>query len=163
MPLADSLLAAELTVNRANLGNTPASAGQKQAQAVANFWLTGLGPGGAAVLSVASGPIMTPGMIAAYSVNALAVINAKKVAKAVDTGMKAVILIGGIYGVHIMVQTPGDAGLAAELQQIWDSQQPSPALVAQKEAKAIKNYTIQCTAFGTGIPPVIPPQQGPIT
>jgi hypothetical protein len=107
---------------------------------------------------------MAPGIIGAYSTNALEAINAKKIAAAIDAAALALILVGGRYGAHIAVITPGPAGLASGLQRIWESQQVVPALVAKKEAKEIKNYTTQCIANGTGIPSVpIPPQTGPIT
>ncbi len=156
-------LEAELLATRQNTNNVPSVAGQKTATAIANFWTTGQGPGGASVIGAPTGPIMAPGIIGAYSTHALAVINAKKVATAIDTAALSLILAGGVYGAHIAVITPGPSGLASGLQRIWESHPAVPALAAKKEAKEIKNYTSQLVANGTGIPAVpIPPQVGPI-
>ncbi len=163
MALLKDALAAQLLASRGNLNNNPAQAGQEVATAIGTYWTTGLGPGGAAVPGVLVVPLITPDAVSAFSTFAAATINAKKLAKGIDTGAKSLILVGGIYGGHISISTPGADALAQALQSAWESHPETPVIAARKEANAIHNYTTALNASGTGIPPNIPPQQGPIT
>ena len=163
MALNTSGLESELKSNRGNLSNVPAMASLSKSQALANFWGTGLGPGGASVIGAQAIPLMTPGFTSAYaSLPAAEAIAAKQVAGSVNTGAISLILAGGVYGVHIAITSPGPSSLASELESVWKSQLPVE-VAAKKEAKAYENFTKSLTAFGSGIPPSVPPQTGPIS
>lgn len=163
MALIETLLAAQLTASYANTANNPFQAAQDLALAVSAFWMTGIGPGGAVVVAVQSTPLMMGPLTGAFAAHAPTPVVAQKVAKAIDNGFKIVLLVGGVYGGHIMMRTAGPGGLAAELTNVWQSPGSVPFLKARKVAKAIKNFTVQGTAYGTGIPPAVPPQVGPVT
>lgn len=143
--------------------SAPLSA-QIRAAAISAFWQTGTGPGGSSVIPTVAFPLMLNQFTSTLSAQYPSVdLVAQEIAAAVDIAMLTNILLGGTYGGHIVIVTPGPSGLGSELAGIWQSQFPSPSIVAQKEAQAYLNYTTGCTAFGTGIPPVIPPQIGPIS
>lgn len=155
-------LESELKSNRGNLSNVPPMAALKKSQALSNFWGTGLGPGGASVIAPQTIPLMTPRFTSVYtSLPAAEAIAAKQIAAVVNTGAISLILVGGVYGVHIVITSPGPSALALELESILKSQLPLEVVV-KKEARAYENFTKSLTAFGTGVPPAVPPQIGSI-
>lgn len=164
MALAVSTLQAAFAINRANLFNTPDSAAKSQATDIASYWATGLGPGGAAVVAAPTIPTMEGQFSATFlSLPPVPSIAAQQIAAAVDSAALTLLLVGGVYGSHISLSTPGPSGLASRLELVYLSQFATPDQVACEEATAYDEYTKQFIASGSGIPPNIPPQTGPIT
>jgi len=163
MALSKQLLQSGLLRSRSNLSNTPAMAALDQAKTLANYWATGMGPGGAGVVSAAAQGIMQPAFLSTYqSYPAAEAIAARKIAQAVNNGALSLTLAGGVYGSHISIISPGPMALAGKLLAIWKAQLPT-ASEAKREADAYDTFTKTLTANGSGLPPVpVPPQTGPI-
>lgn len=162
MPLAVAQLASQLAATRGNLANQIPMAAADTADAVVAFWTTGLGPQGAAVIALAAKPIITSLAMPAFAPGIVTSLSAQLLATAIDTASKVLILVGGTYGVHITIVSPGPSGLKSGLESAWNARLPSAFAAAKMEADAIMAYTQTLVAFGTGIPLVSPPAVGPI-
>ena len=160
MPLIVKTLESELKGIFAN-DNLSQIAATKTAQAITNYWSAGQSSFLGTIQVTAALPLIQIGLISAWSqpqpdINSAA----SAIADAIDAGILALIIAGGLHGVGGISTTFKPLLITGLLSAM--ALPPSRDLFATQFAQAIDIFSKSSITFGSGVPPLFVPPIGPL-